>query len=119
GLVKRDVVRIVTPGTLLDENSLQKKENNYIVALQIDKSVLILAIADLSTGYFALTEHPVVEKEQFLSDILARLTPSECLLPEELYNDSELLKLLSSHKYLNIFAYKGFMTQVQRARDLL
>src|SRR5438105_11113904 len=56
GLVKRDVVRIVTPGTMLDEKALEKKENNYLISLAVDAKNIALTIADVSTGYFATTE---------------------------------------------------------------
>src|SRR5882762_6598198 len=56
GLVKRDVVRIVTPGTMLDEKALEKKEHNYLVSLAIDTKKIAITIADISTGYLATTE---------------------------------------------------------------
>src|SRR5579872_2918885 len=56
GLVERDVVRIVTPGTLLDEKILGKKENNYIMALDVHEGVLAFSFADVSTGYFGTFE---------------------------------------------------------------
>ena len=56
GLVKRDVVRIVTPGTILDEKALEKRENNYIVSISINKNTLGLAACDISTGDFFISE---------------------------------------------------------------
>src|SRR5258708_29771678 len=46
GLVKRDVVRIVTPGTMLDEKALEKKEHNYLISLATDNKKVALTIAD-------------------------------------------------------------------------
>src|SRR5215469_6811064 len=48
GIVDREVVRIVTPGTVLDEKALEKKENNYIVSLAIEEHELALSVADIS-----------------------------------------------------------------------
>ncbi|HVZ58824.1 MAG TPA: DNA mismatch repair protein MutS [Patescibacteria group bacterium] len=108
GLVQRDVVRIVTPGTLLDENNLDKKANNYIVSILIEDSVLALAVADLSTGYFATSQIDPEDLNQTLVDELSRLLPTECILPDELYNDAEFLKLLKTIPQLNIFPSTQF-----------
>src|SRR5882762_9599260 len=56
GLVKRDVVRIVTPGTMLDEKALEKKEHNYLISLALAPKKVAITIADISTGYLATTE---------------------------------------------------------------
>src|SRR4029079_5704182 len=78
GLVRREVVRVVTPGTLTDEALLDPRTANYLAAVVEIKGRLGLAWADLSTGRFALTE--VLRKE--LSDELTRLDPSEILVSE-------------------------------------
>jgi DNA mismatch repair protein MutS len=117
GLVERDVVRIVTPGTMLDEKALEKKDNNYIVAVSIEKNVLGLSVADVSTGYFAATEFSSADTAQIISDEFARIRPKECILPESLYNDSEILKLLRIEKNINIFPFAEwdeYSTNAQR-----
>lgn len=105
GLVDREVVRVVTPGTILDENSLAKKENNYIVSLDIYENILAISCADLSTGFFGVYEVPFTNLEQTLRDELAKLSPVECILPEYLYNDPEFLKLVRTEKGLNVFPF--------------
>src|SRR5581483_2568175 len=102
GLVERDVVRIVTPGTLLDENNLEKKENNFIVCILKTDEMIALSVADLSTGYFAVTEQSLIDAGSILEDELSRLQPTECLLPDDLYNDAEFLKLLRTQRQMNI-----------------
>src|SRR5579872_466390 len=87
GLVKRDVVRIVTPGTMLDEKSLEKKENNYLICLTTNKTKAAIALADISTGYFAAIEIETDSKEQIIMNELSRINPSECILPKDLYED--------------------------------
>lgn len=59
GIVTREVVKIVTPGTVTEGNSLDEKENNYLVSLSIDKERYILSYCDLSTGENYLTELPI------------------------------------------------------------
>ena len=58
GIVKRDVVRIVTPGTVIDDTSLDAKTNNYLISLSMMKDSFILSYVDLSTGEGFLTNIP-------------------------------------------------------------
>lgn len=106
GLVERGVVRIVTPGTLLDEKALDQKKNNYIISINSKDTLVAFSIADLSTGYFATTQIDTANKKQYIQDQLARLTPSECILPENLYNDAAFLRLLKTEQGMNIYALK-------------
>ena len=78
GIVKRDVVRVVTPGTLTDDALLDPRAANYLAAVTESKGKLGLAWVDLSTGRFALTEL----KRQEVLDELARLDPAEILVSE-------------------------------------
>ena len=118
GLVERDVIRVVTPGTMLDEKALEKKENNYLVSVYIKDDHASLAIADLSTGYFAVSEK-VENCQQWLLDELSRLAPSECILPEELYTDGELLKLLRTQQGMNIYSLQQWEIFTADAAKLL
>lgn len=119
GLVERDVVRIVTPGTLLDENNLDKKENNYIVSLLLKDSFVGITAADLSTGFFATTQMEIDNPEKAILEELAHLHPSECILPDELYNDAALLKLLKGVQGMNIFPYSQFESFASDAKRFL
>lgn len=118
GLVERDVIRIVTPGTMLDENALEKKENNYLVSVVATEDKAALAIADISTGYFAVCEKEAPFAE-WLSTELARLAPSECLLPENLYNTGEFLQLLRSQQGMNIYPMRSWETYTKNAEEFL
>ncbi len=119
GLVKRDVVRIVTPGTVLDEKSLEKKDNNYIISLIISSHSIGLAVADISTGYFSTTEIETTNTEQTIKDELARIHPAECILSEELYNDPELLHILKTERNINIFPFSAWDTYAMDAENVL
>jgi DNA mismatch repair protein MutS len=118
GLVKRDVVRVVTPGTMLDENTLEKKENNYLVSIVVSEGQAAIAVADLSTGYFAVSEKEGVY-QQWLLDELARLSPSECILPDPLYNDASLLGILKTQQGMNIYSLKSWNQYAKHASKLL
>src|SRR4051795_7540710 len=78
GLVKRDVVRVVTPGTLTDDGLLDPRTANYLVAVVEVAGKLGLAWVELSTGRFSLTGVSRTE----LADEIARLSPAEALVSE-------------------------------------
>ncbi len=105
GLVERDVVRIVTPGTVLDEKSLNRKENNYIVALLIENGSIAISSADISTGQVFVSQTSPSNLDQYLVDELARINPSECILSPKLYEDGHLLSVLGTQKELNIYPF--------------
>lgn len=76
GLVKREVTRIVTPGTNFSASSLDDKKNNYICSIYAAKGRFGLAVSDVSTGYFAFTE---LESPRKLTDEVIRFAPAELL----------------------------------------
>ena len=77
GIVRREVVRVVTPGTLLESSLLKDKSNNFFASLTIEGSVLGLAFMDLSTGEFRAVEF---SDPAALSNELYRLRPTELLV---------------------------------------
>ncbi len=79
GLVKREVVRVMTPGTTIDEGTLDEGKNNYLCALAPGEKQHGLAALDLSTGEFTCTDSSDLVE---LADEISRLAPSELLLPE-------------------------------------
>ncbi len=78
GLVERDVIRVVTPGTLIEPGLLAEKSNNYLVSLLINKGLAGIAFADITTGEFAVTQ---VARDQAVDEI-ARLNPAEIVVPK-------------------------------------
>lgn len=119
GLVERDVVRIVTPGTMLDEKALSKKENNYIISLAVADKRIAVTTADLSTGYFAVSEITADSVEQSLRDELSRTSPTECILSDEVYNDPRMLKILNNQTGLNIYPFAAWETYTSSAEAYL
>lgn len=91
GIVKRDVVRIITPGTVLDTNSLDEDKNNYIMCISGHKTGFGLACCDLSTGEFITTE---LSKDSFNSviDEIARFLPSEIIINDEIQDKKPYLE---------------------------
>ncbi len=95
-VVRRDVVRLVTPGTLTEDSLLDARRNNYLVAIARAKlsadgdSQFALAFLDISTGEFRLTECD----RNGLPAELARLEPGEIIVSDALYGDAEVAPLL-------------------------
>ena len=84
-LVRREVVRVITPGTATSLNVLEPKENNYLAALSRAASgnPVGLAYADVTTGEFLVTEFSGEDADEKLRDELHRLKPRELLLPRQ------------------------------------
>ncbi|WP_375174420.1 DNA mismatch repair protein MutS [Pseudooceanicola sp.] len=82
-VVKRDVVRLVTPGTLTEESLLDARRHNYLAAFTLVRDEGALAWVDISTGAFHVMPLPAVR----LGPELARLGPSELLMPEDQERD--------------------------------
>lgn len=119
GIVDREVIRIVTPGTVLDEKSLEKKENNYIISIAYDPKKLGIALADISTGQFLTTEISAHNMQQTLIDELSKINPSECILSESLYNNPNFLRILQSQRGLNIYCYHDWVKHAENASGML
>ncbi len=97
GIVKRDVIRVVTPGTLVESQLLNEDANNYLMAVWPNADLVKedysknaepcfgLAYVDISTGKFLATEIKGVEVWNKLADEICRIAPAECILPEYLY----------------------------------
>jgi DNA mismatch repair protein MutS len=83
GLVDRDVIRVITPGTVVEPGLLVDKKNNYLVGLIIAGDEVGIAYVDITTGEFSTTQFSFAQ----LNDELERLQPAEILLPQELELD--------------------------------
>lgn len=109
GIVEREVIRVVTPGTLLDEKNLDKRKNNFIMSMSYDDKSLGISVADLSTGDFLACE--ISHENDFLEELeteLARFSPNEFILRPSHYEDHTLLKTLSQYKDLNLYSYNDW-----------
>jgi DNA mismatch repair protein MutS len=93
GIVKRAVTRIVTPGTILDEGTLDRAKNNYLAGLVRDGERFGLAMMDLSTGAFWIEES---SSAGALAGNLARYAPQECIVAEKAADDAAILPILGN-----------------------
>lgn len=86
-LVERDVVRVITPGTLIDSNLLDDKKNNFILSACLDGGIVGVAYTDISTGIIYLAEQNL---NQF-NDLLVRVRPSEIICNKNLAEIADTL----------------------------
>jgi DNA mismatch repair protein MutS len=105
GIVKREVTRVITPGTVLEDNILKSKDNNYLMCLVLDDDLNKYGIAwtDISTGEFYATEGVHSKLNSKLNTDLARINPAEIIIPEYVNNQrSKYHELFQLFDNLNI-----------------
>ncbi len=115
GLVKRDLIRIVTPGTVIESNLLDEGENNYLMSVAVQEGVAGIALADISTGEFMTTELGLGQ----LQNEIAKFRPKELIFAssledeqfvEELKNSVEFVSPYAEHFYFRDNAYEKLKT---------
>ncbi len=84
GLFPREVVRVVTPGTLIEPGLIQSEKNNYLAAALMDGNRISVAYADITTGEFAAMELETADPLADLRSEITRLSPAEVLIPESM-----------------------------------
>ncbi len=107
GIVDRDVVRIITPGTITDTNVLDAKSNNYLVSIYFDDIAVGLSYVDSSTGEMYTTEHLGDEETSynFVLDELGKIFPSEIICNERFMKKKKIIKIIERriNPYINIY----------------
>ena len=89
GIVKREVIRVVTPGTVIESNMLDEKKNNYIMAIYKSGLYFGLAVCDISTGDFLATEIKETNNFPVLLDEISRYAPAEIVVNDMLFASTE------------------------------
>lgn len=115
GLVKREVTRVVTPGTLTDDALLDPRTSNFLACVFAGKQRIGFAWLELSAGSFTTTE---LEPEQ-LADELGRISPAECIIVEGSKSNAALVGLLSREKMLLTERAAWCFSQEECRRKLL
>ena len=91
GLVKRDVIRVITPGTVLSVGMLDEKQNNYLAAIYKKDKQIGMAVTDISTGEFLVSQFN--NPEDFINEI-SRFEPKEMIVDEVLFSDNNFYNSL-------------------------
>ena len=90
--VLREVVRVITPGTITSDSMLDEKRNNFILCVHQEKNVVGVAYADISTGEFFTVEYPNSPLTN-LNDLLVRILPSEIICTKQMKSTLESLPI--------------------------
>lgn len=115
GIVKRDIIEVITAGTATEDNFIDEKTNNYIVAVAQDHERTGLALCDLSTGEFHLEEIPSGR----LDEEITRIDPQEILVPEE-DNDNRLADRLHKQFYtILVSSFDPWKFHPEHSQDIL
>ena len=117
GLVERAVIRVITPGTVIEEKLLDAGKNNFILSVYAARSGYGYAYADVSTGEFRAGEIRGREPEAALLDEITRIAPTECVANTILFEQEYLKKRLQSLCYLEKQPDSVF--QLARATEVL
>jgi DNA mismatch repair protein MutS len=116
GIVRRDVTRIVTPGTASEEGILESNRHNFLAAVCRTAGRMGWAILDLSTGLFEGEELASLDA---LRDTLARTSPKECLLPAALADDPALSAVFKAVPSVSVCRGDDWSFEYETARDTL
>jgi len=95
GMVERDVVKIVTAGTVINDELIDDKSNNFISSVYIEKDVVAISWADITTGEFYTRSFTGAEKFSELQNVLTKISPAEIIANNnavELFVDAPLIK---------------------------
>lgn len=100
GIVKRDVVKIITPGTYTDSSFIEDNKNNYIMSFYIDEKGVGICFCDISTGEFYGTDHKF--SENIIIDEISKYNPSEVLICNNV--DEEIVNSIKN-RFNIVFTY--------------
>jgi DNA mismatch repair protein MutS len=118
GLVEREVVRVVTAGTLLRDESLTDAGSQYILSLVIEPKTIAGAAADLSTGQFMAFSFSG-SPEQLIPLLVSHFNPRECIMPRVLYDNQHIISLIRREQQVNITCAHDWLIYIKDAEKLL
>ena len=107
GIVRRDVVKVVTPGTIMDTKVLDEKKNNFLVSIYLDEFGGGLSYVDNSTGQLYTTEisRSLKDNYVFILNELGKLNPSEIICNRKFLNEKKYINIIKNkfNTYLNVY----------------
>lgn len=119
GIVKRDVTRVITPGTVTDPAMLDEKKNNYLMAVYCQQVYFGIAVADVSTGEFYATQITWGSSVSKLVDEIAKYKPSEIIANRELKNRPEYKPLFIDYLRMEPYIVDDDMFSMSASREKL
>jgi DNA mismatch repair protein MutS len=116
GIVRREVTRVITPGTVLEDHVLESRKNNYLAGLVHAEAGYGLAFLDLSTGVFWLEE---AASAAAVEENLARYAPTECVVPADQRDDPVYRGFFRSGSTTVLTGHDDWTFDTEAAADLL
>ena len=117
GLVKRDVIRVVTPGTNLDAQALDESRNNYLMCIICMEDRYGLSVADISTGEYLVTE---LDGEKKLLDEINKFSPSEIICNHSFYVSGVDIEDMKERLHISVFSLDSwYFDDALCARNLM
>ena len=105
GIVKRGVIRVVTPGTVIESNMLEERKNNYIMSIYKNGIYFGISVCDVSTGDFYSTEIKADNNFPLLLDEIARFTPAELVVNTMMFDSMEEMAKIKERFSLYVTKY--------------
>lgn len=119
GIVKRDVSRVITPGTVIDPAMLDEKKNNYLMAVYCQQIYFGIAVVDVSTGEFYSTQITWGSSMGKLIDEISRYKPSEIIANEELTTRPEYKAYFREYLKIDPSIIDGELFTIKNSHDKL
>jgi DNA mismatch repair protein MutS len=118
GVVKRGVVRVITPGTVIDSSLISDRSNNYLMSVSGEGTEFGISFLDVSTGEFLATQFSDNNSYDKIISEASRMHPAECILPPSLFENKKLAgRLNQSGIILNKFDAEAF--ELENAQERL
>ncbi len=116
GMVKREVIRVVTPGTNIDAKALDESRNNYLMSISFLDDIYGIAISDVSTGDCFVTE---VESERKLFDEIHKFHPSEIICNEAFFMSGTSLNEFSTRYHIPVSMLDSYYFDLNLSKQVI
>lgn len=116
GLVERSVIRVITPGTVIEEKMLEQSKNNYIMAAFVSDKGIGFAYSDISTGQFFACQFNRNASKMLFLDEFSRISPTELIINEIALNDPTLKKEVINESCVEKMPQSYFALQNSESR---
>ena len=119
GIVKRDVIRVVTPGTVTESNMLDEKKNNYIMSVFKKGMYFGMAVCDVTTGDFFATEIKDTNNFAKLIDEISKYSPAEIIVNTAFYNTTEEISKIKErlNSYITNYGEDTFTSDYKQIQE--
>lgn len=116
-VMQREIVRIITPGTVIDSSMLDETKNSYILCLFKNKAGLSYSYGDMSTGEINVGEYNGNNIENYINDLIIKISPSEIICNSEAKELESKITCLVTNPYLKLNLYYDWAFSFQNAEN--